>query len=135
MYDSPGGKIKPGESLIDGIQREIYEETEIDIFANDLDKNLSMFMSYSSNSSDEYRFKETSPNDDFYKLTHMVYIYPFPKNTVARCTEYDKHGEWKFYSEDESRNMNLVSLLKTYFKIIFYNIRDELKERNFIVTC
>src|ERR1043165_4333614 len=51
-YDSPGGKINFDEKVIDGLQREIKEETDILISSENLHKDLSLVVSESKLFSD-----------------------------------------------------------------------------------
>jgi len=129
-YDSPGGKINPDENVIDGLQREIKEETDISISSENLYKDLSLVVSESKPSIQEYRFVKCEDEDDYYELTYEVYIYPFPKEEKALCTEPDKHEEWKFYSKTEAMELELVPLIKDYFNHIFLNIDIRVSKNN-----
>ena len=125
-YDGPGGKIDSDEEVISGLQREVKEETGISISIKGLQEGLLRVAPETRLSSQEYRFVKCESEDDYYRLTHEVYIYPFPKEEKAMRTEPDKHEEWKFYSESEALKLELVPLIKKYFNYIFLNINTRI---------
>ena len=79
-YDPPGGKVEPDELLIDTIQREVREETGIDIDTVELAKKIKLVFSITGLSSKEYIFSDIFLNADYYRLSHRYTFIHFLKN-------------------------------------------------------
>ncbi|CAG8596166.1 3936_t:CDS:2 [Gigaspora rosea] len=106
-YDPPSGKVEPDELLMDAIQREVREETGIDIDMEELAKKIKLVFSITGLSTKEYIFSDIFLNVDYYQLSHRVYIYPFSEEWAPERTGIEKHEEWNFYSKKESRSLRL----------------------------
>lgn len=130
-YDAPGGKINPNEPVIEGLQREIKEETGILIEKKMFQDELSLVVSDSRCSTQEYLFDKYENGNDYYKLIHEVYICKFPKEEKALCTEPDKHEEWKFYTKNEAMKLDLVPLIRNNFNCIFQGIENQIKNQKY----
>ncbi|CAG8718328.1 7799_t:CDS:2 [Gigaspora rosea] len=94
-YDSPGGKVEPDKPLNKAIQREVHEETGIDIDIGELTKKIKLVFSISGLSFKEYIFSDIFLNTDYYNLLY----------------------------QSQAKTLNTVPLVCDNLQIIYLNIR------------
>lgn len=91
----PGGKVEFGESIVEGMLREIKEETNLDI-------EVTKFLD----------FKEAIVPDYNY---HTVIFFYLAKPLHTNIKISDESIEAKFFTKEEMKALNLVSSAKWLF--------------------
>jgi len=108
MWSIPGGKVEKGESTLDGVRREFFEETAINI------------------SNEELNFVGLIPrhNRDGSEIKGQMYVYLLELNKqispdLENAIDGNEHTDCGYFSEEEISpekcGTNLHKLLSTIF--------------------
>jgi len=98
LYGGAGGKIEANERIDIGLSREIQEECGVFV----LNTNLIL--------TDCYIVPRRNKVFIFEAINHDV------KFSDIKCTEPEKHGEWKLFSIKEALKLDLTPYLREYFE-------------------
>ena len=106
-WSIPGGKVEPGEEIIDAANREFYEETNLEI--TDPIKYLGKIKRYKSG-----------------KIKSELNIFLFEVNeeiepNLGHAQDGHEHTECGYFSIEEIEDLNMVGGLKDFISKIFFD--------------
>lgn len=104
MYELPGGKMEVGENIIDGLRREIIEETGLKIEVEEI-KNLN-------------EIKEIQPFMIISDPLKRVALFFKAKKTGGNLLiETEEQTEIRFYNKSEVRSMLAKNMVRPLVKL------------------
>lgn len=98
-WGDPGGKVEKGESVLEAVRRETYEETGVHINSSDFD-----FI-------DCFIFPKRKMKVFLFEVKRIQGMFKFFKNT-----EPTKQGDWQLFTKKEALRLNLMPSIEFYLK-------------------